>query len=388
VKFRRVGVLTGGGDVPGLNVAIKALVECLTDAGIETIGLRRGWSALVELSEGSSADRTAWVVPLDRQRVRTIDRTGGTVLHTSRTNPAAMKVGSLPTHLRARFAGSNERDKVDLTDAAAGTVQALGLDALVAIGGDDTLSFAKRLHQAGVPVIGIPKTMDNDVPGTSYCIGFSTAVSRSVELLTALRSSAGSHERFLVVELFGRDSGETALMVALLADADRAVIPEVPFDPGRLSELLVADRDRNPSRYAVVTVSEGARPQAGTVVERGEADPFGHRKLGGIGQQLADELQRRTGVGIVSQSLAYLMRSGPPDALDRMVALNFARSAAALLIAGESGGMMAVVDGRYATQPLEVVGGAARRVDIGRYYDSEQYRPRMGSVLGLPLFLE
>ncbi|MFN7966586.1 MAG: 6-phosphofructokinase [Acidobacteriota bacterium] len=386
--LRKVGVLTGGGDVPGLNVAIKTLTDVLADHGVQTVGLRRGWASLLALAEGSSAVPSEWVVPLDRLRVRTVDRTGGTFLHSSRTNPAAVKSKDVPAHLAAIAPLPNEQGKVDLTKIAARTIERLGLDALVAIGGDDTLSFAKRLHLEGVPVIGIPKTMDNDVPGTTHCIGFSTAVSRSVEMITALRTPAGSHERFLVVELFGRDSGETSLTVALLSGAERAVIPEVPFDMALLCEKLVADRRGNPSSYAVVTISEGAKPTDGEVMLRGEADAYGHRKLGGIGQVVADYLQRETGIGTVSQHLGYLMRSGPADVLDRMVALNFARNAAALLLAGKAGTLMAIVDGCYATQPLTIVGGAARKVDIQRHYDAKEYRPKLDSTLGLPMFLE
>lgn len=388
MKLRKVGVLTGGGDVPGLNVAIKTLTDVLADHDVQTVGLRRGWASLVALAEGSSADHSDWLVPLDRSRVRTVDRTGGTFLHSSRTNPSAVKAKDVPDYLSSVAPAPNEQGKVDLTKIAARTVERLGLDALVAIGGDDTLSFAKRLHLEGVPVIGIPKTMDNDVPGTTHCIGFSTAVSRSVEMITALRTPAGSHERFLVVELFGRDSGETSLTVALLTGAERAIIPEVPFDVAVLCEKLVADRRANPSSYAVVTISEGAKPKGGDAMLRGEADAYGHRKLGGIGQVVADYLQRETGIGTVSQNLGYLMRSGPADVLDRMVAMNFARNAAALLLEGKAGTLMAIVDGRYATQPLTIVGGAARKVDIERHYDSNEYRPRMGSTLGLPMFLE
>lgn len=386
--MKRVGVLTGGGDVPGLNVAIKTLTNCLADGGVQTIGLRRGWASMLALAAGSPERESDWVVPLDRLVVRTIDRSGGTFLHTSRTNPAAIKPAQLPDHLKGAAPAPGERGTIDLTPIAVRTIERLGLDALVAIGGDDTLSFAKRLHLAGVPVIGIPKTMDNDVPGTTFCIGFSTAVSRSIEAITALRTPSGSHERFLVVELFGRNSGETSLIIALLADADRAVIPEVPFDAAALCQKLVADRLANPSRYAVVTVSEGAHPSDGSVLERGEPDAYGHRKLGGVGQSVADFLQRETGVGVVSQNLAYLMRSGPADALDRMVAINYARNAAALLLEGRHGLMMAIQQGCYTTQPLTIVGGAARSVDVERHYDREQYRPRRGSTLGLPMFLD
>jgi len=383
---KRVGILTGGGDVPGLNVVIKTLVGCLEEQGIAAVGLRRGWAALVQLGPGSPADEADWLVPLTRASTRTIDRTGGTVLHTSRTNPMAVAVADVPPHLQASAPAPGPNGKVDLTGPALGVIEHLGLDVLVAIGGDDTLSFARRLHQEGAPVVGIPKTMDNDVRGTDYCIGFSTAVTRSVDMITALRTPAGSHERFLVVELFGRNSGETSLIAALLAGVDRALISEVPYEPDRVVDLLVQDRVANPSGYAVVTISEGAHPAGGQIVQGGETDAYGHLKLGGVGQQFGDYLKRRSGVGMMLQSLGYLMRGGPPDTLDRMVAMNFGRLAADLARRGESGRMVAVVEGRYATQPLTVVG--TRKVNVERHYDAAAYRPRMDSPLGLPMFLE
>jgi len=383
---RRVGVLTGGGDVPGLNVAIRTLTRCLADDGMEVVGLRRGWAALLALGAGSTAAREDWVVPLTPANTRTIDRTGGTVLHSSRTNPMAVKPGDVPQHVRPAAPEPGADGKVDLTRAALGVVEHLGIDVLVAIGGDDTLSFARRLHEEGAPVVGIPKTMDNDVRGTDFCIGFSTAVTRSVDMITALRTPAGSHERFLVVELFGRNSGETSLVTALLAGVDRALISEVPFDLDRVLELLEADRRANPSAYAVLTISEGAHPVGGQVVQGGPADAFGHQKLGGIGQEVGAAIKSRTGEGIVYQNLGYLMRAGPPDSLDRMVAINFGRIAADLARRGESGHMVAVSGGRYALESLSNVG--TRRVDVERYYDRAQYRPKMDSVLGLPMFLE
>jgi 6-phosphofructokinase len=383
---RRVGVLTGGGDVPGLNVAIKTVTRVLTDEGLEVLGLRRGWAALLALGPGSDAARGDWVLPLDGEVTRTIDRTGGTILHTSRTNPMAVKLDDVPKHLRASAPPPGPDGKVDLTRHALAVIEELGIDVLVAIGGDDTLSFARRLHTEGAPVVGIPKTMDNDVRGTDYCIGFSTAVTRSVDMITALRTPAGSHERFLVAELFGRNSGETSLVSAMLAGVDRALISEVPFDLERVCRLLEADRQANPSRYAVVTVSEGARAAGGEIVQGGAPDAYGHQKLGGIGQLVADYLKRQTGVGIVFQNLGYLMRGGPPDTLDRMVATSFGRIAADLARRGQSGHMVAVSGGRYVLQSLANVG--TRKVDTDRYYDSDAYRPRMDTVLGLPMFLE
>lgn len=384
---KKVGILTGGGDVPGLNVAIRTLVHCMQDAGWSALGLKRGWASLLEiLPDGSN--REQWTVPLDKANARKIDRTGGTVLHTSRTNPMAVAPDAVPAHLIDRVGPLPESGTYDLTGVAVATIEALELDALVAIGGDDTLSFAARLDQEGVSVVGLPKTMDNDVFGTDYCIGFSTAISRSVNMITDLRSAAGSHERHLVVELFGRNSGETSLMIALLAMVDRALISEVPFDPERLVTLLVADREANPSRYSVLTVSEGAYPAGGAPLESGEADAFGHRKLGGIGARVGEYIKRISGHGLLYQNLAYLMRSGPPDSLDRLVAINFARSAAELILKGRTGQMLAVEDGKYRTQPMRVVSEGVRRVNVDRYYDIEQYRPKLDDVLGKPMFLE
>jgi 6-phosphofructokinase 1 len=385
---RKIGVLTGGGDVPGLNVAIKTLTGRMEDAGWEVLGMRRGWAALLQTGRGSGGTETEWVRRLTRENTRTIDRTGGTMLHSSRTNPAKVKPAEIPPHLKDDAPEPGPDGKVDMTAAAIRTIEDLGIEALVAIGGDDTLSFARRLHQEGVPVVAIPKTMDNDVKGTDYCIGFSTAVSRSVNMITDLRSPTGSHERFLVVELFGRYSGETSLMVALLAQVDRALISEVPFDGEKLAALLSRDRWENPSHYAVVTVSEGATFEGGEMMMTGEPDAFGHKKLGGIGLRLGEYLKKKTGIGIVYQSLAYLMRSGPADALDRLVAINYARIAADLVLRGETGQLTSILDGRYTTQPLDVVGGGARQVNVDRYYDVEQYRPKLGSVVGLPMFLE
>lgn len=386
--MRKIGILTGGGDVPGLNVVIKTVTSRMEEAGVEVLGLKRGWASLLATGRGSSSPESEWVVRLTHDTTRTIDRTGGTILHSSRTNPAAVKPSEIPPHLKDGAPAPGPDGKVDMTAAAMRTIEDLGLDGLVAIGGDDTLSFARRLHQEGVPVIGVPKTMDNDVYGTDYCIGFSTAVSRSVNMITDLRSPAGSHERFLVVELFGRNSGETSLMVALLAQVDRALISEVPFDPDRVCDLLSRDRWANPSHYAVVTISEGASFHGGSIIETGEPDAYGHRKLGGVGLELGEYIKKKTKQGIVYQNLGYLMRSGAADALDRLVAINFARIAADLLLRGEAGRLCAVREGKYTTESLSIVGEGVKRVNVDRYYDVDAYRPKLGSVVGLPMFLE
>ncbi len=385
---RRIGVLTGGGDVPGLNVVIRTLTWRMEDEGWEVVGLRRGWAALLNAGTKSPFPREDWVVRLTRQNTRTIDRTGGTWLHSSRTNPMAMRPAEIPDHLKDEAPAPGEDGTVDMTGRAIRTIEELGIDVLVAIGGDDTLSFARRLHQEGVPVIGVPKTMDNDVYGTDYCIGFSTAVSRSVNMITDLRSPAGSHERFLIVELFGRNSGETSLVIALLAFVDRALISEVPFRPEKVVELLVRDKRDNPSNYAVLTISEGASIEGEKPLEWGEPDAYGHRKLGGIGLHLGDYIKNTTREGIMYQNLAYLMRAGAPDSLDRMVAINFGRIAAELARTGETGKLVAVLGGRYATQPITIVGEGKRQVNVERYYDVERYRPKLDATLGLPMFLE
>jgi ATP-dependent phosphofructokinase / diphosphate-dependent phosphofructokinase len=380
----RVGILTGGGDVPGLNVAIKAVVLRLAGSGHSVLGIRRGWAGLLECRPGDPASIAENTLELTPQVVRTVDRTGGTFLHTSRTNPARVKPKDAPDFLKGSLQGEGTQD---FTPHVLEVLKALKLDALVPIGGDDTLSYGLRLHDEGVPVVAIPKTMDNDVSGTDYCIGFSTAVTRSVEFITNLRTSTGSHERFAVIELFGRYSGETSLISGYLAGVDRVVISEVPFDPEKLAGLLMRDRDANPSRYAMVTISEGAQMQGGEVVQRGQADAFGHKKLGGVGLITGEILKEITGVGIVYQQVGYLMRSGPPDALDRMVCTNYGSLAADLLLQGQTGRMVALRKGCYTHVSMTETRAGARKVDVDAYYDVEAYRPKIRSLEGLPMFL-
>ncbi len=382
----RFGIFTGGGDVPGLNSSIKAAVVRASDDGSEILGLRRGWAGLLGLNPEDPRTREALTVSLTRANTRTIDRSGGTFLHTSRTNPGRVSEKHLPEFLRGRFE-PNAEGRIDCTPHVLQVIQHLGLDGLIAIGGDDTLSYAVRLHREGVPVVCIPKTMDNDVHGTDYCIGFSTAVTRSVEFIHALRTVAGSHERIAVVELFGRYSGETSLISAYLAGVDRAVISEVDFDVDRLVRMLVEDRDHNPSGYAIVTVSEGAKPLGGEMHLSGEADAYGHKKLGGVGQFLASEIERRSGVRTVYQQVAYLMRSGEPDALDRMVATSYGYLATDLLLRKQSGRMVALRDGKYTTVSANVISEGKKRVDVDELYDVEHYRPKVAHLLGKPMFL-
>ena len=380
----RIGICTGGGDVPGLNPCIKAVVSRVAEGGHEVVGIRRGWAGLLETDPDDPASIEANTIPLTPTAVRTIDRTGGTILHTSRTNPGRVKAGGVPDFLADRAAGDGP---YDFTDHAIEVVERLGLDALIPIGGDDTLSYGLRLHDEGVPVVAIPKTMDNDVHGTDYCIGFSTAITRGVEFIHALRTSTGSHERIAVVELFGRYSGETSLITAYLAGADRAVISEVPFDVSKLAEMLLADKRGNPSNYAMVTISEGATTTGGEMVLSGEADAYGHRKLGGIGARTGELLGELTGEGIVLQQVAYLMRSGSPDSLDLMVATNYAVMAADLVLEGASGRMVALRGGTYTNVPISVTREGVKRVDVDELYDTATYRPKVRHVAGKPMFL-
>ena len=380
----RLAVLTGGGDVPGLNPCIKAFVTRADHAGHEVLGIRRGWAGLLNLDPDDPSTNDRHVQRLDPAAVRTIDRSGGTVLHTSRTNPGGVRASEVPGFLADRAEGD---EPYDFTGHVLRVIEHLGIDALVPIGGDDTLSYALRLHDEGVPVIAIPKTMDNDVHGTDYCIGFSTAVTRGVQFIHNLRTSTGSHERIAVVELFGRYSGETSLITAYLAGVDRAVISEVPYDLDRLASLLLEDKSENPSSYAMVTVSEGAVPASGELVLSGEADAYGHRKLGGVGQLLGEALKERTGQDIIYQQLGYLMRSGTPDSLDLMVATNYAVMAADLALEGDTGRLVSLRSGTYTTVPISVVREGVKRVDVDELYDADEYRPKVRHVLGKPMFL-
>jgi 6-phosphofructokinase 1 len=368
--LKRVGILTGGGDVPGLNAALKGFVWRMEESGYEVIGLRRGYAALLNVNPSRTADNSNWLMPLTRSNTRTIDRSGGTVLHSSRINPALTKLSGIPEHLRSHAPQPDADGRVDLTAATLEVLEFLRLDVLVAIGGDGTLSFARRLHHEGVKIIGLPKTMDNDVYGTDYCIGFSTAVTRSVNFINDLRTVAGSHERYLVVELFGR-----------------TLIAEVPFDAERVVEMMAEDKRTNPSNYAVAAISEGAYPEGGQPFESGEADAVGNRELGGVGRFLREALQKNTGDRVIYQRLGYLMRSGPPDSLDRLVANNFANLAADLILAGKSGRLASIQGGRYTTEPIEVTGEGKKQVNVERFYDRERYRPNIVGVMGLPMFL-
>ena len=368
----RIGILTGGGDVPGLNPCIKAVVSNALERDWQVLGIRRGWAGLLELDPEEPGSVATNTLELHKYNTRTIDRTGGTFLHSSRTNPGNVR---------------RDGEVLDCTPKVLHNIERLGLDLLIPIGGDDTLSYGERLSREGVPIIAIPKTMDNDVHGTDYCIGFSTAVSRSVAIINQLRSSAGSHERIAIIELFGRNCGETSLLASYLAGADRAIIPEVPFDPQHLAELLMQDKRANPSNYAIVTMSEGAHMQGGAAVEYGEADAYGHRKLGGIGLIAGDALKKITGEDILYQQLGYIMRSGPPDSLDLMVPVNYANVALRLADRNEFGRLVVLRDGRYTSAPIGVTQEGIKRVDVAELYDPDQYLPKVRHVEGKPMFL-
>ncbi len=382
----RIGVLTGGGDVPGLNPCIKAIVDRCVEEGHTALGIRRGWAGLLnyDLTTGEGNDEC--IIELDKNAVRRIARTGGTFLHTSRTNPASVKGRDVPEHLRDSD-WSPDQEGRDFTPHVLKVIDAVGLNVIIAIGGDDTLSYAERLHREGVSIMGIPKTMDNDVFGTDYCIGFSTAVTRSVDFINNLRTSTGSHERIAVIELFGRNSGETSLIAAYLAGVDRAIISEVPFNPEKLARLLQADKADNPSNYAMMTISEGARMEEGEIVQRGEADAYGHQKLGGIGLITGEIIKKLTGEDIIYQQIAYLMRSGAPDSLDLMVAFNYAHMAMDMVIKGQSGRMVALRGGVYTDIPISMIMQGRKTVDVGELYDIDQYRPKVRHVAGMPMFL-
>ncbi len=387
---KKIGVLTGGGDVPGLNPCIKAVVNRAIDEGYEIVGIRRGWGGLLKLNTEDPATIDKYIMPLNKNAVRTIDRTGGTMLHTSRTHPGKVKPDAVPEFLKdPEHPEAEEADKSlrDFTPHVMKNLEFLGIDTLIPIGGDDTLSYGERLHSEGIRVLAIPKTMDNDVYGTDYCIGFSTAVTRSVQFIHQLRTSTGSHERIAIVELFGRNSGETSLISSYLAAVDRALISEVPFDPELLAELVMKDKKDNPSNYAMVTISEGAHMVGGKVVEFGETDAYGHRKLGGIGEITGEAIKKITGQGVINQKLSYLMRSGAPDALDLMVATNYANLAINLIKNDVSGRMVALRDGKYIHIPMSTVTSGVKRVDVDELYDAKEYRPRIRHVMGKPMFL-
>ena len=385
---RRIGILTGGGDVPGLNAVIKSLVYRSTaESGFETVGLRRGWESLTHARLVKGTDRQ-YVLPLDRQNTRTVDRAGGTFLHTSRMNPAKVPVALLPAHVRRRTAKLKEVDSgvVDMTPIVLENLEKLKIDYLVAIGGDDTLSYAHVLHNYGVPIVAVPKTMDNDVQNTEYCIGFSSAMTRAVDAITRLRTTLGSHERIGVVRIFGRDAGFTALYTAYVTSV-RCCIPESKFDLKKLVDLLIEDKKLNPSRYALLLMSEGAAWSGHSVQRYGPPDLFGHRKKVNIAESFAEKLEEMSSGRTTVMDLTYELRSGEPDFLDKMVATTFATMAFDCAAQGAVGRMMAVRNGCYTDTEIPDPGMGPRRVDIETMYDSARFRPNYMTKRGLPIFM-
>ena len=384
---RRIGILTGGGDVPGLNPVIKSVVYRSTELGYDVLGIRRGWQGLTHMRPGPELD-PEYVRPLDRGNTRAIDRTGGTILHTSRTNPRKMTEARLPP-----FLGKTESARLavgdgvyDLTPIVLRNIASLALDYLVTIGGDDTLSYSQVLVGQGIPLIAVPKTMDNDVQGTEYCIGFSTAITRAKELIDRQRTTLGSHERIGVFRIFGRDAGFSALHAAYVTSG-RCLIPEAPFDLDRLVEILVEDKRHNPSRYAFVIAAEGAVWAGGTVPEYGPADAFGHRRKTNIAETLADEIRRRSGEETLASELTYDLRSGDSDALDQTVAITFANIAVDLIRDGASGRMVAIQGGNFVNTTLPDPTLGPRRVDVAHLYNVERFRPQYADRLGVSIFL-
>ena len=385
---KRIGILTGGGDVPGLNSVIKSVVYRSTEhADFEVIGIRRGWEGLthVNLDVGSDSD---YLNPLDRQVTRSIDRTGGTFLHTSRTNPSRMQLEKLPGHLRQRAGELKEVSPgvVDATPIVLENLERLKIDCLIAIGGDDTLSYAAVLHGKGFPIVGVPKTMDNDVRHTEYCVGFSTAMTRAVEFIGRLRTTVGSHERIGVLRIFGRDAGFTALYAAFVTSI-RCCIPEAPFDLERLIEQLIEDKWSNPSRYSMVLLSEGASWVGHELEGYGEVDPYGHQKKRNIAEALSEQIKQGSGEETLVADLAYELRSGEPDFLDRMVATSFAAMAFESAVSGGGGRMTAVCKGCFDVVDIPDPSLGARRVDVKTMYNVDRFRPDYSTKKGFPIFL-
>lgn len=387
----RIGILTGGGDVPGLNPAIRGVTLKAIREGHEVIGLRRGWAGIVSMVRDKDADNSRHYQILTEEVVNKAGRTGGTFLHSSRTRPSHMPKGNVPEHLQDQYT-----DEVnDLTPEVLKNLEWLGIDYLIPIGGDDTLSYGVRLYQEGFKVVAIPKTMDNDVPGTDYCIGFSTCVTRTIQMTHNLRTSAGSHERLLVLEVFGRYAGYTAMLPTLAGAADRCVIPEYRFEIDQLAELLYADRERNPSHYSVVLVSEGAMFEGGEMIfQSGEKDAYGHAKLGGIGDMVAAELKRLSPkynngkqVNMITQKLGYMVRGGDPDAIDSIVPMAYGNIALDLILNKIHGRLVVVKNGRYDNVPIEVVTSTKKVVDVNKHYNKERLRPSYTSFEMKPLFI-
>ena len=386
-----IGILTGGGDVPGLNPAIRAVTIRALSEGYQVLGIRRGWAGAMALQRDKKADNSACVQELTEEIVNRAGRTGGTFLHSSRTKPSHVPREEVPEHLRDRYS----EDRNDLTREVVRNLEWLGIDYLIPIGGDDTLSYAVHLYKQGVKIVAIPKTMDNDVPGTDYCIGFSTCVTRTIQMTNSLRTTAGSHERFLVIEVFGRYAGFTAMLPTMAGAANRCVIPEHRFNIELLAELLVADRNANPSQYAVVLVSEGAMFEGGKMVyEDSTTDAYGHKKLGGIGDRVSVELRETSArfnkgrpINVINQKLGYLVRCGDPDAIDSIVPMIYGNLALDLIMSGIHGRLVVLKNGRYDNVPVDVVTSCKKFVNVEKHYHHERLRSIYGSFEMQPLFI-
>lgn len=388
---RRIGILTGGGDVPGLNSVIQNVTFRGIEHGFEIVGIRRGWEGLTHLNLDDPSSKARYVLPLDKEVTRTIDRTGGTFLHSSRTNPQKMK--SLPEHLAGQSFPQKESTKkgvttqvFDVTSAVLKNLEKLGIDYLVAIGGDDTLSYASRLDKEGFKVIAVPKTMDNDVQNTEYCIGFSTAITRASEAIQRQRTTVGSHERVGIFRVFGRDAGHTALYTAYITGI-RCAIPEYKFSLERMIELLMKDKRENPSNYSICVLSEGAEWEGYQVREYGDADAYGHRKKASVAEDLGEEVKRRTKEETVISDLTYELRSGAPDFIDKLVAGTFGNMAFDSIIENRSNVMTAIVGGCFAMMPIPDPKLGPRNVDVAGMYDAAECRPNYSNKMGMPVFL-
>lgn len=390
-KKGTIAILTGGGDVPGLNPAIRAVTIRALREGYKVIGLRRGWAGIMSMVRDKKADNSANYIELTEEIVNRAGRTGGTFLHSSRTKASKVPKESVPAHLRDKYT----EDINDLTPEVLANLDWLGVDYLIPIGGDDTLSYGVHLYKQGMKVIAIPKTMDNDVPGTDYCIGFSTCVSRTIEQVNRLRTSAGSHERFMVIEVFGRYAGFTAMLPTMAGAANRCVIPEHNFNIEQLTDLMVYDRNRNPSKYSIVLVSEGAMFEGGDMIFEGEeADMFGHKKLGGIGDMVSAELKALSPkynnglpINVINQRLGYMVRGGDPDAIDSIVPMAYGNLALDLILHGIHGRLVVLKNGRYDNMPIDVVTSTKKVVDLKKHYNLERLRPHYKSFEMKPLFI-
>jgi ATP-dependent phosphofructokinase / diphosphate-dependent phosphofructokinase len=386
-----IGILTGGGDVPGLNPAIRAVTIRALREGYQVIGLRRGWAGIIDLVRDEKADNSNNIQILTEEVVNRAGRTGGTFLHSSRTRPSAVRKANIPEHLKDKYTA----DRNDLTDEVLKNLDFLGIDYLIPIGGDDTLSYGVELYKKGVKVIAIPKTMDNDVPGTDYCIGFSTCVTRTIQMTNSLRTIAGSHERLMVLEVFGRYAGFTAMLPTMAGAANRCVIPEYKFNIERLTELMVYDRNRNPSKYAVALVSEGAIFEGGEMVfQDSRTDAYGHAKLGGIGdlvssnlEQLSSKYNNGKPINVINQKLGYLVRGGDPDAIDSVVPMAYGNLALDLALKGVHGRLVVLKNGRYDNMPIDVVTASKKLVNVKEHYNTDRLRPYYKSFEMKPLFL-